>query len=376
MPSITFVMPHWLYWAGLLLFPLIALTLVRREKKQGAPPAVTMTIAYMFWLCAGFIGMHRFYLRSRWAWAFLPVFGLLVYANSEVKDARVVMSDMRQNLRIAGYELTRAQAKTPVDVARMEAATAKKAAASARMDEAQTVHDDWDRTAGAAGLVILAMLLVDAVLLPRLTRRALIREHEDPLHAVKPVELPPDIHAAGTGEDPTLRVSSGPARLLDWITEASGRLVAYWTLLSIFVYYYEVVVRFLFNSPTNWVHESMFLMYGMQFLIAGAYAYRSDSHVRVDVFYVKFSDRTKVVVDILTSFFFFVFTGTLLVTGFTYAELAVKLGEVSFSEWAIQYWPIKIAIPVGALLLLFQGLSKLIKDVRLLVGGPAAEPRG
>ena len=41
-----------------------------------------------------------------------------------------------------------------------------------------------------------------------------------------------------------------------------------------FGYYYEVIARFVFNSPTNWVHESMFLMYGMQYMLAGAYAYQ------------------------------------------------------------------------------------------------------
>jgi TRAP-type mannitol/chloroaromatic compound transport system permease small subunit len=123
-----------------------------------------------------------------------------------------------------------------------------------------------------------------------------------------------------------------------------------------------------FNSPTNWVHESMFLMFGMQYLIAGAYAYKLDAHVRVDVFYVKFSDRTKAVLDLLTSVFFFVFIGTMLATGYIYMKTSIQLNEVSFSEWGIQYWPIKIAIPVGAALLLLQGVSKLIKDVRIVAG--------
>ena len=39
------------------------------------------------------------------------------------------------------------------------------------------------------------------------------------------------------------------------------------------------------------------------------------------------------------------------------------MGEHSFTEWGIQYWPVKLAIPVGAALMLLQGLSKLIKDI-------------
>ena len=33
------------------------------------------------------------------------------------------------------------------------------------------------------------------------------------------------------------------------------------------------MARFVFNSPTNWVHESMFLMFGMQYMLCGAFAY-------------------------------------------------------------------------------------------------------
>lgn len=43
--------------------------------------------------------------------------------------------------------------------------------------------------------------------------------------------------------------------------------------------------------------------------------------------------------------------------------------EVSFTEWGIQYWPVKFAIPLGAALLLLQGLSRLVKDVLVLVNG-------
>ena len=122
----------------------------------------------------------------------------------------------------------------------------------------------------------------------------------------------------------------------------------------------------MFNSPTSWAHESMFLMFGMQYLLAGAYALREDSHVRVDVLYLLLSDRAKVITDITTSVFFFLFTSTLLVTGWIFLMDSIDVMEVSFTEWAVQYWPIKISIVLGAVLIILQGLSKLIKDVRLL----------
>src|SRR3546814_12016393 len=83
-------------------------------------------------------------------------------------------------------------------------------------------------------------------------------------------------------------------------------------------------------------------------MISGAYAYREDQHVRVDVLYTKFSPRGKAIADIISSVFFFIFTITLLWTGWRFASDAIQVGEHSFTEWGIQYWPVKLMIPVGA----------------------------
>ncbi len=101
----------------------------------------------------------------------------------------------------------------------------------------------------------------------------------------------------------------------------------------------------------------------MQYMMSGAYAYREDQHVRVDVIYSKFSPRGKAIADIITSVFFFIFIGTMVVTGYRFAADAVNLREVSFTEWGIQYWPVKLAIPIGASLLLLQGIARLLKDI-------------
>ena len=145
-----------------------------------------------------------------------------------------------------------------------------------------------------------------------------------------------------------------------------GQYVAWWAIIAVFAYYYEVIARFVFNSPTNWVHESMFLMFGMQYILSGAYAYRDDQHVRVDVIYTKFSTRGKAIADIITSVFFFIFAITLFWTSARFAMDAVSVGETSFTEWGIQYWPVKLTMPIGAGLLVLQGVSKLLKDIMIV----------
>jgi TRAP-type mannitol/chloroaromatic compound transport system permease small subunit len=152
-------------------------------------------------------------------------------------------------------------------------------------------------------------------------------------------------------------------RVISQMNGFAGEIVAYWSVIAVFVYYYEVVARYVFNSPTNWAHESMFLMFGMQYLIAGGFCLRENAHVRVDVIYSMLSKRTQAILDVITSAFFLIFVITLLVTGWIFFNDAFEVMEVSNSEWHIQYWPVKFALPLGAFLLMIQGIAQLVKDI-------------
>jgi TRAP-type mannitol/chloroaromatic compound transport system permease small subunit len=372
MPNLNFILPHWLYWGTLLIFPFVAMYLVARQRRLGEPRRPTMFIAYMFWITAGFMGLHRFYLKSLWGLAFIPVLLVILQVNDVIRDRREDVSRTH-----AAYESTHnraVRAKIPSDVtspspeaqARAQQTAAAETKAKAEADVAAAELGRWQSYSHWLAILLAAMLIGDALLLPGLVRRA--RRDEGLAPEVTTADVPP----IGTHEDPTLHFHTRITDKLEWLNVRAGEFVAYWAVISVFVYYYEVVARYLFNSPTNWVHESMFLMYGMQYMLCGAYAYREDQHVRVDVIYTKFSPRGKAIADIITSVFFFIFILTMLVTGITFAKDAINNGEVSFTEWGIQYWPVKLMLPIGAALMALQGLSKLIKDIVFVVNARPA----
>jgi len=374
MPSLNFVLPHWLYWATLIVFPFIAKYLVERQRSRGVPKGPNLFLAYLFWLTSGFLGIHRFYLRSAWGFVFILVFAAILHTNDQIRDAREDVSRTRAAAETAHVQLNRAQPRPGAQPDAAAAAqlagiqkdlTAKEAALTSmesELDEARA-HSRW------VALLMAAMLLIDALLIPGMVRRVRAQEAAEAERAAAEIVVP-EIEG-GTAQDPTLHLHSRFTDAIEWVNVKAGELVAYWAVLSVFGYYYEVVARFVFNSPTNWLHESMFLMYGMQYMLAGAYAYREDQHVRVDVFYSKFSPRWKAIADIVTSVFFFIFVGTMLWTGARFALDAIDVGEHSFTEWGIQYWPVKLMIPIGATLLLLQGISRLIKDIVLVTGRKA-----
>jgi len=371
MPSLTFVMPHWLYWAGLIVFPAIALYLVRRQLRNPLPPGPSLFIAYLFWLTAGFMGIHRFYLRSALGLVFIPVFLGIIYCTAEVREVRDETSRTFAALEQANSAVVQAKPRsdtpTPEETAQYAKAQADVKQKEAEAAVAQAVTNQWQSRAQWAGILMAVLLLVDAALLPSLVRkRRALEAGRAPTATLEVGGTVSEVHEAGVGEDPTMHLHTRLTDAIEWVNVRAGQYVAWWSLMAVFVYYYEVVARFIFNSPTNWVHESMFLMFGMQYMLSGAYAYREDQHVRVDVVYAKFSPRGKAIADIITSVFFFIFIGTMVVTGYRFAADSVAFGEHSFTEWGIQYWPVKLTIPIGAGLLLLQGVAKLIKDVLLV----------
>ncbi|WP_101066619.1 TRAP transporter small permease subunit [Roseovarius salinarum] len=409
MPSINFILPHWLYWGALIVFPLVAMFMARRGTTHG----YSRPIGYLILVTGGLLGLHRLYLRNLWGLLYLPLFFAILFANAQGRDARelhseasnVVKSAQRTIERLepnvdgadekiaelraqldeaeegsfgeirAERMLEKAETGLEEDTARLEQARADLQATKPELADAQAARELWTNVAFTAFLLICAFILLDAVLLPAMVRTANERLDAARPEAGAPGSLEAIEHAAEKRLDEVeadevqsdmAHIGTGWTGAIDRLSYYAGEFVSYWAVIAVFCYYFEVVARYVFNSPTIWVHEGMFLMFGMQYLIAGAYAALTDAHVKVDVFYAEWSARRKAAVDLVTSIFFFIFAGTLLVTGWIFAMDATRVGEVSFSEWKIAYWPFKWAIAVGAVLLILQGIAKLARDVAVL----------
>lgn len=176
----------------------------------------------------------------------------------------------------------------------------------------------------------------------------------------------------GTGPDSSKQVdpdevivdTNGFIRFIDWLCEHSGQWVAFWTITAVVFYAFEVIARYIFNKPTIWVHESSFLIFGMQYLLAGAYAYLHGSHVAVDIIYNKFPLRGRFGLDIFTSVFSFIFFITLMATSYGFMMDSIGMRERTMETWQIQYYPVKAMMVLGGLLMILATISKLYKDIK------------
>jgi len=278
---------------------------------------------------------------------------------AEQTQEKTAQNRIKRRLKRVQKKLGQVQAKLETSQKAME--TAKQA-----LVKEKAGFTKWNWITRIIAMVIALMLLIDAFFLPKLVRQCVASEARE-------VE-PPSI--AVTAEPPVERKYSDPAlnihlpqlAFIDKINGYAGEFICFWSIIAVFVYYYEVLARYVFNSPTNWAHEGMFLMFGMQYMLAAGFALREDSHVRVDVIYLYLPDRVKAIIDLITSIFFFIFAIALIGTSWIFAADAIRVWEVSFTEWAIQYWPVKITMVLGSVMLFMQGFSRLVKDVVIIRG--------
>ncbi|WP_341474746.1 TRAP transporter small permease subunit [Thermus neutrinimicus] len=156
--------------------------------------------------------------------------------------------------------------------------------------------------------------------------------------------------------------------LIDALSLGSGRLVAWLTLLAVLILTAEVVRRYFFNAPTQWAHEVSTLLFGLLYVLAGAYALKEKAHVGVDVFYSRLPRKGQAWVNLLGFVFLALFAGTLVVYGWKFFLASWQNREFSLANQAIPIFPFKLAIPMGAALLLLQGLANAIRDLLVLLG--------
>ena len=156
-------------------------------------------------------------------------------------------------------------------------------------------------------------------------------------------------------------------RNVDRISIWSGRGFSFLYLISMLVIVYDIVMRSIFDRPTVWAFEAVIFAGGAAYVIGGAYTLCKDSHVRMDVLVSRFSPRTQSALDLVTFPFFLLFVGVILWKGWVVGSYSLLLKETTGTPWNPPIYPLKLLIPLSALLMLLQGLAKFLRDLRVVV---------
>ncbi len=158
---------------------------------------------------------------------------------------------------------------------------------------------------------------------------------------------------------------------INQLSKTVGHAFSWCALMLVLGTCYEVFVRYMLNDPTSWAFDLSYLMYGAVFFMAGAYTLSRGGHVRADMFYRLWPERTQATVE-LTLYVLFFFPGilALLIAGWRYGIESMRINEVSVNSPAgIPIWPLKMMIPVGGGLMVLQGVAEVLRCVQCLRDG-------
>lgn len=152
-------------------------------------------------------------------------------------------------------------------------------------------------------------------------------------------------------------------RMVEAVNNTVGRITMYLIFLMMGVLLFTAISRSVFDTPLSWAMEMAQFTMAAYYLLGGGYTLLHGAHVRMDVFYDKWSPRKKAFTDSLTAFVLLFYLAVLFWGGFASASYSIEYGQRNHSAWAPFIAPIKIIMTFGMFLMLLQAIALLIKDI-------------
>ncbi len=150
---------------------------------------------------------------------------------------------------------------------------------------------------------------------------------------------------------------------VDRVSTLVGQFFAWSILLLTFAVSYEVFSRYVLGAPTDWAFDASYILYGLLFIKAGAYALSRNAHVRGDFLYRAWRPRTQARMDLILYFLFF-FPGIIafIYSGYGFAAQSWFSHEHSaYSPSGPPIYHYKSVIPATGVLLLLQGVVEVVR---------------
>ncbi len=155
---------------------------------------------------------------------------------------------------------------------------------------------------------------------------------------------------------------------LDSFTEAVGKTSSYLSILMVLVTCYVVVARYVFNSGSIAIQESIIYINALFIFLAVGYTLKHNAHVRVDIVYNIASERYKAWVNLLGSIFLLLpVTLFILISSWTYIMSSWAILEDSPDAGGLPFvYLLKSTILVMCFLLIIQAIAEILRNISIL----------
>ena len=150
----------------------------------------------------------------------------------------------------------------------------------------------------------------------------------------------------------------------DKIVKYSGYLASALFIAIGFIVSYEVIMRYLFNSPTIWVNEvSRFLQIWATYL-ALTYSFHKQDFIRITVIYDRLNETGKKILDFISFIFIIIFSCFVVYYGWLIAYDSLKVGRTSSTILDVPSFLTELAIPLCFAFLVIRVILEAIRYIR------------
>jgi len=156
--------------------------------------------------------------------------------------------------------------------------------------------------------------------------------------------------------------ASSEKSVIWWIITTLGRLGCLMYLSVAVIITFEVIMRFVFRSPTMWVMEVSSLLTIMASFLLFAYTLQEKGHTRVDFITAMVSRKSVFFLELFTSLLALVYCGVLTWYGIKMVQSSVLMEEVT-QTLQIPLWIPQIFVPISGGLMCIQLLKFLKNDL-------------
>ncbi len=158
----------------------------------------------------------------------------------------------------------------------------------------------------------------------------------------------------------------GIEKLTDWTGRCAAWLALAMTLLTCLV----VLLRYGFHFGSIAAQEAITYLHATLFMLGAAYTLQHGGHVRVDIFYSRFTTSQQAWVNAVGSIVLLLpFCVFIAVTSWEFVQSSWVIKEISPEPGGIPaVFILKSVIPVMAVSLFLQGVAEVIKNLLILIG--------
>lgn len=156
---------------------------------------------------------------------------------------------------------------------------------------------------------------------------------------------------------------------LDHFSEATGRIVA-WATLGLVLVSFSIVIARSFKLNTALFDDVALYLHSTAFMCGIAYTLKHDAHVRIDIFYQKFSTYTQAWVTLLgTLVLLLPLCAFVFLNSFEYVVKSWEIVEGSRNTGGLPLlFVLKSLLLLMPILLALQGVAVVLRSVRVLSG--------